>query len=65
MTAQFGLKPSVFSDTTYQQNKKNKEHVSDEVDGPEDSVRVVDGVKIKVSEDDPELGKTQGTKQTS
>lgn len=45
---------------TYQENKENKEHVGDEVDRPENSVCTINGIVIKVSEDDPELGETAG-----
>lgn len=49
---------------TYQQNKENKEHVSDKVDRPKNPVSAVDGVIVKVSKNNPELceaaGKGQG-----
>lgn len=45
---------------TYQQNKENKEHISDKVDRPKDSVSAVDGIKIKVSKNNSELCEAVG-----
>lgn len=45
---------------TYQQNKENKKHISDEVDRPKDSVSAVDGIKIKVSKNNSELCEAVG-----
>lgn len=47
---------------THQQNKENKEHISDKVDRPENSVRLVDGIEIEVSENYSELCEAVGKK---
>lgn len=45
---------------TYQENKENKEHIGDEVDGPKNSVGTVNGIVVKVSKNNPELCGTAG-----
>lgn len=51
---------TISSSVTYQQNKENKEHISDKVDWPKDSVSIVDGIKIKVSKNNSELCEAAG-----
>lgn len=48
---------------TYQQNKEHKEYIGDKVDWPEDSVCSVNGIIIKVSENNPELCEAAGRKR--
>lgn len=48
---------------TYQQNKEHKEYIGDKVDRPEDSVCSVNGIIIKVSENNSELCEAAGRKK--
>lgn len=52
------LKSNIWCRNSYQQDKENKKHVGDEVNGPQDSVCAVDCVVIEVAENYPELRET-------
>lgn len=54
------LSSDLSGEDAYQQNKENEEDVGHKVDGPENPVGLIDGVKVEVSEDDPELCESAG-----
>ena len=55
LVLRFILLPGRGSGTTYQQDKEDKEHIGEEVDGAEHPVGPLYCVVVKVTEDNPEL----------
>lgn len=52
------------SPSTYQQHKEYKEDIGDKVYRPQDPVGVVDSIVVKVTQDDPKLGKAEPQKRS-
>ena len=47
-----------------EQYEEDKEHIQEEVDGTEDEVSILQSIKVEISQDDTEQGKTVNIKQT-